>query len=248
MLQTTIPCFLFQTDDTRPALRQPTGITGTGADLRKLGAEDAVKALQGLPKHFHAGINFDELKKFDRWEIIKYVRNIATAAVKDGVELSPDLAKFARHGRSTQQVAAGLKRKAEDVFKRQVALLEGDDLDCSVPKPVAIEVKSKVCSHCCRRLLIFLGVVTLSLSEHLSLCQVHSVPGSCRVRRLILNPNGTERVVYLPIERYNQIVWSGVEVLHDRRRVIEGRQPSAVGMEGPQNKNTIGKVRFSLYY
>lgn len=128
-------------------MRQPTGITGTGADLRKLGAEDAVKALQGLPKHFHAGINFDELKKFDRWEIIKYVRNIATAAVKDGVELSPDLAKFARHGRSTQQVAAGLKRKAEDVFKRQVALLAGEEVDCSVPKPIASEVRSKVGSH-----------------------------------------------------------------------------------------------------
>lgn len=97
-----------------------------------MGAEDAVKALQGLPKQFHTGINFDELKKFDRWEIIKYVRNIATAAVKDDVELSPDLAKFARHGRSTQQVAAGLKRKAEEVFKKQIDLLDGLDIDCKL--------------------------------------------------------------------------------------------------------------------
>lgn len=97
-----------------------------------MGAEDAVKALQGLPKQFHTGINFDELKKFDRWEIIKYVRNIATAAVKDDVELSPDLAKFARHGRSNQQVAAGLKRKAEEVFKKQTDLLDGLDVDCKL--------------------------------------------------------------------------------------------------------------------
>lgn len=67
------------------------------------------------------------------------------------------------------------------------------------------------------------------------------------MKRLILNPNGTERVVHLPIERYNQIIWSGAEVLHDKRRVIEGRQPSADDADALLQKNAFGKVRGMIY-
>ncbi|GMH40598.1 hypothetical protein BSKO_08502 [Bryopsis sp. KO-2023] len=207
-------------EEGRPAVRQPTGITGTGADLRKLGAEEAVRALQGLPEQFHSGINFDELKKFDRWEIIKYVRNIATAAVKDGVELSPDLAKFARHGRSTQQVAAGLKRKAEEVFRRQLNLLDGEDVECEAISGNASEL----------------------ISANSMPAKVRNAPGTRRIRRIIVNPDGSERRVFLPMERYNQIVWGGKNLANQKKRIIEGRRPLPVIVEDPVKRPVSRKA------
>lgn len=106
---------LRRTEESAVTVRPQASITGTKADLRRLGADEAVIALQSLPEDMQSMIDFEELKKMDRWEIIHHVRAIATAAVQDGIELSPELSKFARNPRSTMQITVGLKRKVEQV-------------------------------------------------------------------------------------------------------------------------------------
>eukprot|EP00803_Ostreobium_quekettii_P003410 evm.model.scf_125.2 EVM.evm.TU.scf_125.2 scf_125:22519-35862(+) len=183
-------------DESRQPVRQPSGITGTQADLRRLGTEDAIKALNGLPERARKMININVLKQQDRWNIIKFVREVATVAVQEGEKLTGNLAKFARNPRSAAQVVAGLKRKCEGVYERQVKHLRGEHVepkDQEIPK---LELRNE---------------------------DIPMKTGAQRIHRVIVFPDGSEEHVYLSMDRYDLIKWSGKG--SSKNRVIEGRRP-----------------------
>ena len=194
-------------DSALPVKPQPV-ITGTKADLRRLGAEEAITALQGLPEEMQSMIEFEDLRKMDRWEIIRHVRAIATAAVQDGVELSPELSKFARNPRSTVQIAVGLKRKVEQVFAKQLKLLHNEEVET---KPLPPKEKTQI-----RR-------------EDLP-----SKAGKRRVRRVVIEEDGSQREVILTMDMYDRILWGGpdgIRQIEGEKQIIEGRHPVATVME-----------------
>lgn len=59
----------------------------------------------------------------ERWDIINIVRNIATAAVTDGIAISSDLAQFARNPHSSSQIADAISRKIDLVLLKNDFLL-----------------------------------------------------------------------------------------------------------------------------
>lgn len=194
-------------EGTLPIKPQPV-ITGTKADLRRLGAEEAITALQGLPIEMQSMIEFEDLRKMDRWEIIRHVRAIATAAVQDGIDLSPELSKFARNPRSSVQIAMGLKRKVEQAFAKQLKLLRNEEVDTKL--------------------------LPIKESGPLRRDEILSKTEKRRVHRRILMEDGNQSEILLNMDVYENIAWGGTEgVLQDDngRRIIEGRRPVATVME-----------------